>query len=122
MSLELEESEDLKMSENGIKSIYGSIRKVIGPTSASKTLHLICPNFFPMWDDNIRKEIGREMGKRSGLNCEADGYYSFMKEVKDFLHNYEDVLAPLQADIGKPKLRLIDEYLWSVANSSKKRK
>ena len=42
--LENENVEDLQKS---IMAIYGNIRKIVGPTSASKVLHLVCPDFFP---------------------------------------------------------------------------
>lgn len=99
------EKEDIERWEKDIKEIYQEIREIVGPTSASKILHLICPNFFPLWDSSIRKRVG--------ANDKEKGYYKFMVETKDFLGRYSDVLGKLAIKYdNKSKLRLVDEYLW----------
>lgn len=99
------EKEDIEKWEKDIKEIYQDIRKIVGPTSASKILHLICPDFFPLWDSNIRKQ--------AGVGDKEKGYYEFMKESKGFLDRYADVLSELAESYdNKSKLRLVDEYMW----------
>lgn len=103
------ENEDIEKWEKDIKAIYQDIREIVGPTSSSKILHLICPDFFPLWDSNIRKQVG--------VGDKEKGYYEFMKETKGFLDRYANVLGELAVNYdNKSKLRLIDEYLWWVAN------
>ncbi|ADB58812.1 DUF6308 family protein [Archaeoglobus profundus] len=100
-----------------ITDCYQEVRDIVGPTSASKVLHLICPNFFPLWDANIRKLVSqecKELGKGS-IDDRAEGYYRFMKEVKDFLERYEKILSELSRKYGKPKLRVVDEFMWYVS-------
>jgi len=43
-----------------IKRVYSSVRKVVGPIAAAKTLHLICPDFFPLWDNAIAAAFRKE--------------------------------------------------------------
>jgi hypothetical protein len=110
------ENENIENSQEGIMTIYSDIRKIVKPTSASKVLHLICPDFFPIWDENIRKKAAQAKGRNSGLNKEEKGYYEFMKVVKDFLGEYCKEINQLKGDSDKSKLHYVDQYLWSVAN------
>jgi len=102
-------SVDISAIEDDIKELYSVVRKIVGPTSASKALHLICPKFFPLWDENIRKKCK--------VNCEKKGYYEFMGKVKLFCNDYAKQLTFLQNKYKKSELRLIDQYMWKVANS-----
>lgn len=110
------EQENIEDSEGGINTIYSDIRNIVGPTFASKVLHLICPDFFPIWDINIRKMAAQDKGRKSGLNGEKGGYYKFMKVVKDFLLEYGKEINRLKGNSDKSKLHWVDQYLWSVAN------
>ena len=40
-----------------IKFIYDTLDCILGPTSASKVLHMYNPNLFPIWDDYMRKNL-----------------------------------------------------------------
>lgn len=94
--------------------------KNIGPTSKGKILHLICPNFFPLWDDAIREKVSKDKecqsckGIKSGS---SEGYYKFMVEIKKFLKYHDSTLSELSKRHGKTKLRIIDEFMFCVAHS-----
>lgn len=109
---------DLKDFEKDIKKCYKEIRNSIAPTATSKLLHFICPDFFPLWDDNIREQITKELRaqKKKGINSEESGYYRYMIEIQGFIGRYADVLSNLQDQYKKPKLRILDEFMWRVAN------
>jgi len=95
---------DLKPHKDNIEKCYSMVRKIIGPTSASKVLHLICSDFFPLWDAAIRNAIaeGRE------------NYYEFMKEIQQFVQKYSTVLNELSVRYRKSVVKLVDEYFFEI--------
>lgn len=70
------------------------------PVGTVKALHILAPNFFPLWDQKIARAYGY-----TSLN--ADNYISFMKEVKDLLTEVRRWELP--PDI-QPTLKSIDEF------------
>ena len=111
------ESVELENYKEDIKECYQKINKIIGPTSTSKVLHLICPEFFPLWDENIRKLVSKEC-KNCRIGNSGEGYYKFMREIKEFLRKYEEPLSKLVSKLSKEynydklKLKIVDEYMW----------
>lgn len=83
--------EDLQQFESEIKECYSALKEIIKPTSTAKVLHLLCPKFFPLWDnailDGVSKECKsiKECNSKGGINDTSDGYYNFMVVIKDFL-------------------------------------
>lgn len=89
--------------------------KYVGPTSASKILHLLKPSFFVMWDRAIAKYYECDMT--------MEGYFNFLTEMKDAINTLlkqysekylnekpEEALSRKYG--GKPLTKLIDEYNW----------
>jgi len=71
----------------------------IGATGAAKTIHLLAPDFFPLWDKSIAEAYSSH---------DADGYWDFMKTTKT---QYQSIMPdpPLCVDdVGL--LKLLDEY------------
>jgi len=108
---------DLVKHEVDIKHIFREISLIryVGPTSASKILHLLKPRFFVMWDRNIAKYYG--------FDLTANGYFEFLRKMKRALsflleeytrkyscRNPEEDLSKQYG--GKPLTKLIDEYNW----------
>ena len=106
------ETTELKQWENEIQECYQEIRKVVGPTSASKTLHIICPSFFPLWDDNIRC--------LTGVTTKPTGYYNFMRKSQDFIKNNNKTTTELSKKYRKSKLKIVDEYLYNISRKKGK--
>ena len=74
------------------------------PVAVAKTLHLLAPNFFPLWDDKIARAYGCYYNKNP-----AEKYVSLCKITKtiaDKVKNYID-----RSD--KTLTKLIDEYNYS---------
>jgi len=106
-----------------IKEIFDGLSSIVKYTASSKTLHMINPHFFVMWDANIREKYG--------CFCNGEGYVNFLwrikKELKDIISDYAQ---ENEMDIKKAKheiekkcdmlkislVKLIDEYNWIVAN------
>lgn len=70
------------------------------PVSVSKGLHLLAPDFFPLWDDKIA----------TAYKCHYQ-YIPFMQEMKKLA----EILAPTVDEkiTGKTVLKLIDEYNYA---------
>jgi len=112
------EDVNLREFESDIKCCYESFQDAVGPIAAAKTLHFICPNFFPLWDRKIAKAAGRERnqgisgnGKVKGLS--AKDYYMFVQQVQAFIHK-RDIISELANQYGKGKVKIADECLWSA--------
>src|SRR5208282_6108014 len=76
--------------------LFGRFRRECGPVGAAKALHLLAPNFFPLWDTKIAKGYG--------VAKETD-YFRFMSIAKQQAANLPDELAA-----GLTALKALDEY------------
>lgn len=90
---------------------------MIGQIAATKVLHLICPNFFPLWDNTIAKAARSELGRKSKQNKKVEDfsaadYYRFMQEIQNFIKEYEEVLSDLANRCKKGKLKILNECFW----------
>lgn len=97
---------DLNKLEYGIKKCYESFKNVVGKVAAVKVLHLICSDFFPIWDSGIAKAVSKIKG------FPEEDYYRFMQEMQNFVKNYEEVFSDLANQYRRSKLRILDEFLW----------
>ncbi len=79
----------------------GKMRGRKSPVAVAKALHLLAPNFFPLWDDKIAKAY-----KCYYNNNPAEKYISFSKIIKE---RFKDYIR----DSKKSILKLIDEYNYS---------
>ena len=71
----------------------------IGATGAAKSMHLLAPDFFPLWDAEIAEVYSSH---------DVGGYWDFMRETKT---QYQNIMRepPLCVDdVGL--LKLLDEY------------
>ena len=112
--------------KNNIRDLYESFSEVLGckkkvkgnensvkmeqsPVSTAKFLHIICPNFFPLWDDKIAKRYGCGWGKSE---FSFKSYWEYMVKVKDQVENLKDPETGEIKEILKEYtiLKLIDEY------------
>ena len=97
---------DLKGFKDDIRELYDSFRNIVGNIAAAKTLHVICPNFFPLWDNSIAHAIAK-----IGSYPEND-YYRFMLKIQEIVKKYEEVFSKIAEKDGESKLRVIDKFLW----------
>jgi len=104
--------------ESDIKSIFtefleslriasGNMEGRKSPVAVAKALHLLAPNFFPLWDDRIAKAYGCYYN-----NYPAEKYYQFMKLMKEFAEKVRGYIAPSNYQ-NKTLLKLIDEFNYS---------
>lgn len=103
---------------------YGSeIAKNYGPTCASKTLHIINPDLFVMWDDAIRLHYWIQ---NNDIIDSGRGYYFFLIETKRIARrlveecgerfNVTDLASWLseRLNLNPPHslVKFIDEFNW----------
>lgn len=89
--------EEEKVS-NAIKTIYGKLKLFSflgGPTTISKILHLLNPEIFVMWDEDIRKMYRK---KNPLVRHTPEGYLEFMKETQKEII---EALKDSQKETGK---------------------
>lgn len=79
----------------------------LGPVGAAKALHLLAPEFFPIWDDAIAKKAYRIYFKRAGGN--SDHYLRLMRVTAAEIEG----LGGWDAFDGNP-IKAIDEYNYCV--------
>jgi len=106
---------DLDQMGDETKEIFKKISDIknVGPTSASKILHLLRPQLFMMWDMDIAKTYR--------VKPSPTGYLEFLKRcqliLRSIVRNYRNLglIDPEQYLIekfGKPLTKLLDEYNW----------
>lgn len=96
--LDLDEKEKLYSLNKKIKIIKRS------PVSVSKALHLLAPDFFPLWDDRISRAYGCYYNENP-----AQKYFSFCKNTK----NIADKVKECNIQSNRTLIKLIDEYNYS---------
>lgn len=85
------------------KSEKGKTKRV-GPTAASKVLHLVAPNLFMIWDRAIRNHY---VFKENGAE-----YVRFLVSMQIWLKKLKSSIGALQSRYGKSCTKIIDEYNW----------
>lgn len=90
-----------KLKRKEVKTLesLGLIRR--SPVSVTKTLHLLAPNFFPLWDEKIARAYGCYYNENP-----AEKYVSFCKVVETIADKVKDYIERSDKSI----LKLIDEY------------
>jgi len=91
-----------KRDENKICNIFGVFEHVLGPVGAAKSLHLLAPRFFPLWDRAIAEAHGVPMGP---VGTNAGRYWSFIEISRKQCETLDGTL-PQENNPLKP----IDEY------------
>jgi len=77
--------------------------KRVGPTAASKTLHLVAPNLFIIWDRAIRNHY---MFKENGAE-----YFRFLVNMQG-LKKLRSPIGALHRRYGESCTKIMDEYNW----------
>lgn len=102
--------------ESVIKKCYGSFKDAVGPIAAVKVLHLICPSFFPLWDNGIANAVRKEHEDMRDDEFSASDYFRFMEKIQEFIKDYEQLLSELSTKPKKGKLRIVDRLLWWIVH------
>lgn len=74
------------------------------PVAVAKTLHLLAPGFFPLWDRKIALAYGCDYARRP-----AEQYLAFLRSAQAMARALQRVSLPP----GKTLLKLLDEYNYA---------
>ncbi len=112
---------DLNDHEQDIKRVYSALARALKPVAAAKTLHLLCPNFFPLWDNAVSDGVRNESRDKSRYipyeKLSATDYFRFMLATQEFLLKHNETIAALNQKYGRGKLKIIDEcFTGAVRN------
>jgi hypothetical protein len=91
-----------RQDEDMVREIFDSLERVLGPVGAAKCLHLLAPQFFPLWDRAIAAAYGLALRKK-GEN--ADRYCCFVQIAQRQHRELEGRLPD-----GSNPLKVLDEY------------
>ena len=111
-----------------IKGIYQKIRdeKLMGPTCASKFLHILFPKLFVMWDDNIRKKYKEDYNEE--IKDNGKGYYKYLVKMNKIKESLESECSKIGIQPNVEKYlndkfgfdytiaKYLDEYNWVKYN------
>lgn len=101
--------------EENIKHLFNELLEVLqidtgklqgrkSPVAVAKTLHLLAPKFFPLWDNKIARAYGCYYNE-----IPAEKYVSFCKITKTISDKVKDYIIPSD----KTLIKQIDEYNYS---------
>jgi len=111
---------DLIKYRPDITGLYASFKEVVKQTAATKLLHLICPDFMPMWDTAIEQAFRAECWARAEDSRRVKPfsdteYFLFVQEVQRFLRTHHNTISCLSRKYKRGTLRLVDQCsIWAV--------
>lgn len=104
-SLSSTDEENIKTLFNEfLVALKGDKKGIKTPVGVSKALHLLAPEFFPMWDT----QIAIDYRCRYSTENAAERYIRFCKWIKQFAESVNKKYRPLPND--RTLVKLIDEY------------
>lgn len=84
----------------------GKKKDAKSPVAVAKALHLLAPNFFPLWDKKIAQAYG--CGYSSNP---AKKYIAFLMKSKNMVEGLQSTTDAKAT--GKTLLKLVDEYNYA---------
>lgn len=102
MSGEIVDIYDVIMNTKWL-SKKGKVKRV-GPTSASKALHLVAPDLFMIWDREIRNDYG--------FKDNGEEYARFLTSMQNWMKKLKPTIERLQKQYKKSCTKIIDQYNW----------
>ena len=85
--------------EPAVRSLFAHFTRVLGPTGASKALHLLAPRFFPLWDSEIAAR-GYHLYQRDDID-----YWLLLEAVRD-----QSAAVGGEQGLGGNPVKAVDEY------------
>jgi len=88
--------------KDSIINLFTSFQDILKPVGAAKALHLLCPNFFPIWDNKIAIAYNLRL---ISVDTNPNKYLSFV-----YIQQNQAAQLPEELPNGISKLKAIDEY------------
>ena len=109
------EKENLREYKAEIVCLYESFKSATGQIASVKILHLLCSNFFPLWDTAIANALRAELKDSQGVDFDkriirfsGGDYFRFMEEVQRFISMHYDIISSLSKRNEQKILRIVD--------------
>jgi hypothetical protein len=83
-------------------------KRKVSPVAVVKALHLLAPEYFPLWDFKIARAYGCAYAKQP-----AARYLDFLRKMKDLVKQL-DVQGAIPDGSGKTSLKVLDEYNYAT--------
>lgn len=117
-----------------IVKAYESFKIIVERVAATKVLHIICPNFFPLWDNAIKEAVKAELIRMISKGIEdfvekdfdllrekikdfsGKDYYLYMRVTQYFVERYKRTFVELAKTYKKGVVKILDDFLWMAAN------
>lgn len=113
------ETENLGNHKSEIVRLYESLKDATGRIASAKILNLVCPDFFPLWDNAIAEAVRAELANLQGheFNKNIDtfsgeDYFRFMDGIRIFMSRHSDTILSLSVRYQQKKLRIVDQCFW----------
>jgi hypothetical protein len=112
------EKAELSIHKEKIEECYESFKNCFHsfetPVGASKILHILCPDFFPLWDNAVAdgfRTVYYDEKKDSPKKFTKEDYYNFMIWIRNFIIKNSKIIDNLSNDNKVSKVRIVDECL-----------
>ena len=89
----------LALDQEAACPVFGAVAR---PGSRAESLHLLCPQYFPIWDRRIASAMARVC---AGCLRDADRYLRFMEITQHQCQSFGG-----QHALGRNPLKALDEY------------
>jgi hypothetical protein len=127
-------STNLTDFKKDIITCYESFKTIVDRVAATKILHIICPNFFPLWDNAIKEVVKAELIKTISKGIEdfiekdfdlirekiedfsGKDYYIYMRMTQYFVERYKRTFFELAKTYKKGVVKVLDDFLWMIAH------
>lgn len=99
---------ELEPKRDEIILFFEDLAQITKYTGTAKTLHVLAPSVFPMWDGAIRRHFG--------CSENGQGYYNFMIRQQELLKQLLQWIEKGYIALPREKtaLKLMDEYHWAM--------
>lgn len=122
---------NLKPDRQTIENLFEELCLLVGHISAVKILHLICPGFFPLWDNgvifaynssykakhsSVLIEMVDSATSKNSKRATGKGYCDFMEFTRSFIHKYHGKLSQIQDILRNANPQKRDKTLVKIAD------
>ena len=113
------ETVNLHHHSGDVITLYESFRTAVSQIASAKVLNLLCPDFFPLWDNAIASAMRVEFANMAGYSFDAsvkpfsgEDYLRFMEGVQLFISRHSDVISVLSTQYEQRRLKIVDACFW----------
>ena len=87
--------------EQTVRTLFQEFETILGPVGSAKSLHLLAPRLFPLWDREIARKYGVAL---NGVGSKVDKYWEFV------LISKAQACGLLETGFDGNLLKALDEY------------